>query len=115
MPSAVLALPGEARAGREAFLGLMGVDPQAWKAKEDFDWVNEGSLSSPGLSNPTVRMGPHRRCSGYGFSSRDEALGDLSENPTRVVEVGGGEGIGRRILILLWLQDSHIACGRPHT
>ena len=34
LPSTVLALPGEVRAGREGFLGLMAWDLQVWKANE---------------------------------------------------------------------------------
>ena len=56
VPSTVLALPGEARAGREGFLGLVAWDLQVWKANEGWTGWNRRYLSSPGWSNLAVRM-----------------------------------------------------------
>ena len=68
--NSVLALPGEARAAGEGFLGLIALDLQVWKANEGWIGWNRGSPRNPGWSNPAVRMWPHTRSIEYGLSSR---------------------------------------------
>lgn len=95
VPSTVLALPGEVRAGKEGFLGLMAWDLPVWKANEGWPGWNRRSPSSPGWSNLAVRMWPHTR-------SRLAALEDMGEEPgCGVWQWGWGEGD--------WLGDTNPA------